>query len=436
MEAAPCRPGQLNRDTKFDNAGQLSRIRMPRSALIVDDSRTALTSLSRMLKAQGMHVDAVESGPEALDFLRKNTHPGVLFLDHMMPGMDGFQTLAALKSNPQTRSIPVVMYTSREGDAYMGQALAQGAVGVLRKPVEPAELVSILQGVDRLRAGATSAESAGSRVGTAVTGVIEVPADLGATPASPGTARALAAPPAVAATTGSGRVRAWLGRALVVLVLLVLASWSYQRYWQADQERAQLRAALASLERDQREQAAARQKLPAPVPPAPSPPLDRAERRALLETLEWAVNQRAGYPLNEEPLSDSRLVLVRELVNRLAIAGFTGRVSLETHVGEFCVVRDDQGGYRLPPDSTPFSRCEVLRYPPAQAEYLGRRQSPAFARFIALQAGGQVQLVTVSHGVSRPLAPYPEPANVQTAGDWNQVARLNQRVEIALLPTP
>ena len=88
---------------------------MPRSALIVDDSRTALTSLSRLLKGQGIATDMVESGPEALKFLRSN-NPGVIFLDHMMPGMDGFETLAALKSDARTAAIPVVMYTSREGD--------------------------------------------------------------------------------------------------------------------------------------------------------------------------------------------------------------------------------------------------------------------------------------------------------------------------------
>jgi len=77
---------------------------MPRSALIVDDSRTAQVALSRLLKEQGIAADTVESGPEALNYLRSNG-PGVIFLDHMMPGMDGFETLAALKSNTRTASI-------------------------------------------------------------------------------------------------------------------------------------------------------------------------------------------------------------------------------------------------------------------------------------------------------------------------------------------
>ena len=405
---------------------------MPRSALIVDDSRTALVSLSRLLKAQGLSVDTVESGPEALDYLRNNSHPGVLFLDHMMPGMDGFQTLGALKSNPHTRSIPVVMYTSREGDAYMGQALAQGAAGVLRKPVDPSELVSILQRVDWLRPGSSATtETEPFRMRAAATGVIEVPAELRSAPAA--APRRPAETPVIAKRAAITGALAWLGWALLVVVLLLPAGWSYQRYQVAEHERAQLSAALANLEREQREQAAAR---PSPPPVSPVPSGDRAERRALLETLAWAINLRAAYGLNEEPLSDNRLALVRELINRLAIAGFQGSVRLETHVGEFCVVRDEQGGYRLPPDNTPFNHCELIRYPPAQAEYLGRRQSPGFTRYLELHGERPVRLVTVSYGVARPLAPYPDLNSVQTAGDWNSVARRNQRVELVLVPAP
>ena len=154
---------------------------MPRSALIVDDSRTALLALGRLLKGQGIVTDMVESGPEALDHLRSNT-PGVIFLDHMMPGMDGFETLTAVKGNARTAVIPVVMYTSREGDAYMGQALQLGAIGVLQKPVKPEELAQILERVDRLRsqqaATATAARLAAGpapgRPSAAVTGVIHV----------------------------------------------------------------------------------------------------------------------------------------------------------------------------------------------------------------------------------------------------------------------
>ena len=64
--------------------------------------------------------------------------PDVIFMDHMMPGMDGFQAVQAIKNNPRTATIPIMMYTSQEGELYVGQARALGAVGVLPKQVKPA----------------------------------------------------------------------------------------------------------------------------------------------------------------------------------------------------------------------------------------------------------------------------------------------------------
>ena len=68
---------------------------------------------------------------------------------------------------------------------------------------------------------------------------------------------------------------------------------------------------------------------------------------------------------------------------------------------------------------------------------LGRRQSTDFARFLAEAApADKIQIEVVSLGKNRPLAPYPDRVMIQTAGEWNQVARLNNRIEIAILPTP
>jgi len=398
---------------------------MPRTALIVDDSRTALATLSRLLKAQGMAVDTVESGPEALDYLRRNAHPGVIFLDHMMPGMDGFETLNAIKRDRATTTVPVVMYTSKEGDAYMGQALALGAVGLLHKPVDPLELAALLARVDRLR----GAPGTGAAPRAAVTGVIHVPEALRA-----GTPRIETAVIRTPAPAPAKTARAWrdsrLWMAGIALLLLLPAVWYYQRYQQShrlvqalSEENSRLKA-----EQEARATAASAEAAANPAPPVVN--------RALLDTLAWAINQHGQYGPNEEPLNDARLALVRELVARLGAAGFEGTLRLETHVAEFCLTRDEQGGLRMPSDATPFLRCEVIGYPPAQAQLLGNRQSPAFARFLALPHAGPIQIAVVSYGISRPLVSYPDRASVQTAGDWNQIARLNQRVEIVLVPAP
>ena len=112
-------------------------------ALIVDDSRSARVILSRMLEGYGLAIDAAESAEQALEYL-KTARPDVIFMDHLMPGMDGFQAIQAIKSNPLTSMIPVMMYTSQEGELYVSQARALGAVGVLPKTVQQTELSRIL----------------------------------------------------------------------------------------------------------------------------------------------------------------------------------------------------------------------------------------------------------------------------------------------------
>lgn len=101
-------------------------------ALIVDDSTTAQYRLKKMLRAYPLDIDIVDSGEAALRYLAHHS-PAVIFMDHMMPGMDGFRALQIIKSHPETAMIPVIMYTSQSGDVYTGQARALGALDVVSK---------------------------------------------------------------------------------------------------------------------------------------------------------------------------------------------------------------------------------------------------------------------------------------------------------------
>jgi CheY-like chemotaxis protein len=112
-------------------------------ALIVDDSRSARVILSRMLEQHGLAVDTAESAEQALEYLQQQ-RPDVIFMDHLMPGMDGFQAVQAIKADPQTATIPLMMYTSQEGELYVSQARALGAVGVLPKTVRPVDVSRVL----------------------------------------------------------------------------------------------------------------------------------------------------------------------------------------------------------------------------------------------------------------------------------------------------
>jgi CheY-like chemotaxis protein len=98
-------------------------------------------------------VESASDGAEALQLLQ-NRQPDIIFLDHIMPGMDGFQVLAQLKNNPLTRAIPVVMYTSQAAPKYTDEARALGAIGVMPKQVTNELLSHMLDRAEQYRQGA------------------------------------------------------------------------------------------------------------------------------------------------------------------------------------------------------------------------------------------------------------------------------------------
>src|ERR1700722_6847011 len=118
-----------------------------RRALVVDDSRSARAFLTRILERYELAVDGVESAEQAIEYLT-HQRPDVIFMDHLMPGMDGFQAVQTIKENPLTATIPILMYTSQEGELYLSQARALGALGVLPKQTKHTDVAKVL---DQLR---------------------------------------------------------------------------------------------------------------------------------------------------------------------------------------------------------------------------------------------------------------------------------------------
>lgn len=117
-----------------------------RTALVVDDSKSARFALRRYLEGHQFRVDAAESAAEAMNLLARQ-RPEVIFLDDVMPGVDGFEALRVIKARADLASIPVVICSSNEGPAFNAQARAVGATAVLQKPPNPEQLTRIL---DRL----------------------------------------------------------------------------------------------------------------------------------------------------------------------------------------------------------------------------------------------------------------------------------------------
>jgi CheY-like chemotaxis protein len=120
-----------------------------KSALVVDDSKSARFALRKYLESHSYAVETAGSAAEALQFLEIQK-PEVIFLDHVMPGTDGFDALHAIKTDPQTASIPVVICSSSEGEDFNAQARARGAADVLQKPPSPQQLARVLDNLRRL----------------------------------------------------------------------------------------------------------------------------------------------------------------------------------------------------------------------------------------------------------------------------------------------
>lgn len=118
-----------------------------RTALVVDDSRSARFALRKHLEHHAFKVDTAESARAAYHWLESQT-PDLIFLDHVMPGEDGFEALRHLKADPRTASIPVVICSSNEGGAFTAEARSQGAADVLQKPPSPEQLKRVLQQIE------------------------------------------------------------------------------------------------------------------------------------------------------------------------------------------------------------------------------------------------------------------------------------------------
>ena len=436
-----------------------------KTALIVDDSKSARVVLKRMLEAHELDVDTAESAESALDYL--NAHrPDVIFMDHLMPGMDGFEAVTAIKNNPDTATIPIMMYTSQKGELYVGQARALGAVGVLPKQVEPVEVSKVLESlrvigdeVDRKerREKTDDAEASGNypaldkldqNLGELIRDLFDQQravlrrdlldsyeaiaarvADEIRAPESGGEAGI--------PTDATGQLpKRFVAVVAVLAVVVIVFGWLYwqrEQSWREVQEQnVNLLSALSQQQSIEADGAIeAEQRLTQYQQSLTSAFLNA------VAAVEWSVNQAGHYPFGDLPLGDSRLALLEGLVQRLLEMGFSGRIVLETHVGDFCMVSGGSDGYYLAPAKLIVEQCELIGFESAAAYEMGLQQSVAFANFVNTvreDTGDTIQITILSRGNNEPLIPYPIATPSLTADFWNAIAMQNNRVEISIEP--
>lgn len=139
--------------------------------LLVDDSKSARYALRLQLQRHGVEVDTADSAESAFELL-KGELPDAILMDHMMPGLNGFEALEVIREDPRTAHLPVVMCTSHEDADFAATAQRKGVVGILPKSGAPEKLPSILAKLrDKIRVPSLAAGSpkvpAGSTPGEA-----------------------------------------------------------------------------------------------------------------------------------------------------------------------------------------------------------------------------------------------------------------------------
>jgi CheY-like chemotaxis protein len=414
-------------------------------ALIVDDSKSARLFLARILEKYEIDVDNAENAEAAIEYLTSH-RPDVIFMDHLMPGMDGFQAVQAIKNNPLTATIPIMMYTSQEGELYLGQARALGAVGVLPKQIKPTDVSKVLyqlhllaerrstyqttfrplnvpapetppeeqlaandSGVlpkiltettlrehfaDLRRALVAGVDTQTERITAEVRALL-----LEALPPAAPVAEA-APPPPVARPTPQWP---WI----IACVSLAIALATTALWWQQSNQLRALSGDIAQLRRHfaaQSEPAAAGS-TPADVAGAAlAAKLNAAKKSGALEgddvskSGSGATNGNTqsppralptdakplviSVPYGADALGGARFDLIRQLFDRLVRENHAGLVDIKSYPGRFCLMGNANDGYSLAPDETPFSKCDVVGNPSDDALSSAQRMPIQFANLV------------------------------------------------------
>jgi len=116
-----------------------------RKVLIVDDDIRNIFALTSVLERYSMKVRSAENGRDGIEFLQQNPDVDVVLMDIMMPGMDGYDTIAAIRHNDSFKSLPILALTAKAMKGDREKCLEAGATDYLAKPVNTEQLLSLLR---------------------------------------------------------------------------------------------------------------------------------------------------------------------------------------------------------------------------------------------------------------------------------------------------
>jgi CheY-like chemotaxis protein/signal transduction histidine kinase len=114
-------------------------------ALLVDDDTRNIFALSSMLERRGMRVLTAANGSEAIRLVNSTPDIAIVLMDIMMPEMDGYQTIAAIREDPSFRRLPIIALTAKAMKGDREKSLEAGASEYLAKPVNTEQLLSAMR---------------------------------------------------------------------------------------------------------------------------------------------------------------------------------------------------------------------------------------------------------------------------------------------------
>ena len=459
-------------------------------ALIVDDSTTAQYRLKKMLRRYPLDIDIVDSGEAALRYLSRHA-PAVIFMDHLMPGIDGFRALQIIKSNPDTAMIPVIMYTSKSGDVYTGQARALGALDVVSKDrINATDLSKVMEAIHiypTAKPDESEIVESPELIAAAnqVTGQTTEGPQIDRRSASLEQSRNLELrlshmehslednrrfitsrvvrelhglrqnlrqefsdilqqqppvlpPPSTPDVTPEPQKSSggWTGFAIIfsVAAFAVIAYFLMSINSQLDQNQQQ-QAALGKQLQVVADQAKREPETlsPAIVNAGLNQPIKTLATpdSYLLDDLAWTFNQSGALAFHQSTIDPKPVLRLHELLHRIASNGFKGTATVNIYIGDFCVTVDNMGMAQLAPNNKTLGDCML-----SSEIYSIDRLLDEYTREVTMILGNLTRSVNSTIQISITAAPgpetYPERIPTISARDWNALAQNNNRLELVL----